>query len=107
MHILHYNARSLHPKFDELCAICDVEKPDVLSLKHGSVMTLPKLNAPFMDTDVLDATETWWRTCFVYNLSNKLEFNIMMVGPNRFEFPLVSEQNVNRYIHWGVVPSTC
>ena len=29
-----------------------------VSLKHGSVMTLLKLNAPFMDTDVLDATKT-------------------------------------------------
>ena len=27
-------------------------------LKHGSAMTLPKLNAPFMDTNVLDAIET-------------------------------------------------
>ena len=29
-----------------------------VSLKHGSAMTLPILNAPFMDTNVLDATET-------------------------------------------------
>ena len=29
-----------------------------VSLKHSSVIALPKLNAPFIDTDVLDATET-------------------------------------------------
>ena len=32
LHILHYNARSLYPKFDELCAICDIEKPDVVCI---------------------------------------------------------------------------
>ena len=60
LHILHYNARSLYPKFDELCAIYVTWKNLTLyvSLKHGSVMTSPKLNAPFMDTDVLDVTET-------------------------------------------------
>ena len=28
LRMLYFNARSLHPKFDELCAQCDMEKPD-------------------------------------------------------------------------------
>ena len=57
-------------------------------MKHGSVMTLLKLNAPLMDTDVLDATET--------DMVEELlclylrEFNITVVGPNGLEFLLVS-----------------
>ena len=30
--ILYFNVRSLYPKFDELCAQCDIEKPDVICL---------------------------------------------------------------------------
>ena len=82
LHILHYNARSLYPKFDELCAICDMEKPDVVCI-----------------------TETWFcndiaeTECTIHGyrcvrcdrnrhgggvalfISDKLEFNITVVGP--------------------------
>ena len=32
LRMLYCNARSLYPKFDELCAQCDMEKPDIVCL---------------------------------------------------------------------------
>ena len=32
LHIQYYNARSLLPKFEELCAIVEVEKPDIICI---------------------------------------------------------------------------
>jgi len=43
--------------------------------RHGSVMTLLKLNAPSVDTPVLDVTEI----DMVLFISNKLGFNTIMV----------------------------
>ena len=73
------------------------------SLKHGSVMTFLKLNVPFMDTDVLDGRET---DMVEDLLCLYPESNITMVGPNGLEFLLAKCKQL-RYIHWGVVPSTC
>ena len=32
LRILYFNARSLYPKLDELRALCDMEKPDIVSI---------------------------------------------------------------------------
>ena len=51
--ILYFNARSLDPKFDELCALCDMEKPDVLCITETWLCT-DIVEAECSDMNVLD-----------------------------------------------------
>jgi len=66
---------SVYPKFDELRAICDMESLTLCVLpRHGSVMTLLKLNAPSVDTPVRCDRNRHGGGVALF-ISNKLEFN--------------------------------
>ena len=35
LNILYFNARSIYPKLDELCALCVVERPDIICITES------------------------------------------------------------------------
>ena len=35
LRILYFNARSLYPKYDELCALSEVEKPNIICITES------------------------------------------------------------------------
>ena len=100
LRILYFNARSLYPKFDELCAQYDMEKPDVVCITET-----------WLCEDIIES-ECVIRgyKCIRYDrnrhgggvalfISNKLEFQVTMSGPNGLEFLLVSIHNANNAHH--------
>ena len=54
LRILYFNARSLYPKLDELRALCDMEKPDILSITE--TWLYENLNPTLLGTSVLGVT---------------------------------------------------
>ena len=35
LQVLYFNARSLTPKLDELCVLCDLRKPDIVCITEN------------------------------------------------------------------------
>ena len=106
LRILYFNVRSLYPKFDELCAQCDIEKPDVICLTETwlcadiieSECTIPGYKCIRCDRNRHGGGVA------VY-ISENLEFQVIMCGPSGLEFLLVSVHNVNnahRKLYIGV-----
>ena len=106
LRILYFNVRSLYPKFDELCAQCDIEKPDVICLTETwlcadiieSECTIPGYKYIRCDRNRHGGGVA------VY-ISENLEFQVIMCGPSGLEFLLVSVHNVNnahRKLYIGV-----
>ena len=54
------------------------------------MVTLVNQSSPFLDTVVLDVIGTW--SCII---SDQLEYQVTMCGPNELEFLLVSVHNTN------------
>ena len=52
------------------------------------MVTLVNQSSPFLDTVVLDVIGTW--SCII---SDQLEYQVTMCGPNELEFLLVSVHN--------------
>ena len=95
LRILYFNVRSLYPKFDELCAHCDMEKPDVVCLTETWL---------YKEITELECTPGYKLIRHDRNrngggialyISNKLEFQVTMCGPSGLEFLLLSVHNVN------------
>ena len=104
--MLYFNARSLYPKFDELCAQCDMEKPDIVCLTETwlcediteSECVIPGYKCIRYDRDRHGGGVALY-------ISNKLEFQVTMRGPKGLEFLLVSVHSVNnahRKVYVGV-----
>ena len=80
--MLYFNARSLYPKFDELCAQCDMEKPDIVCLTETwlcediteSECVIPGYKCIRYDRDRHGGGVALY-------ISNKLEFQVTMSGP--------------------------
>ena len=90
--IVHYNARSLYPKFDELRAICDMEKPNVVCItKTWFCDDIVEAECTIHGYTSVRCDRNRHGGGVALFISNKLEFNTIMAGPyenlNFYWFP--------------------
>jgi len=111
LRILYFNARSLYPKYDELCALSEVEKPNIICITESwlhdgnlpSECYIPGYTCVRCDRNKHGGGVALY-------ISNDLEFQLLLHGPNELEFLLISVHSVNspnQDTHRAVVPTSC
>jgi len=96
LRILYFNARSLYPKYDELCALSEVEKPNIICITeswlHDGILPsecyIPGYTCVRCDRNKHGGGVALY-------ISNDLEFQLLLHGPNELEFLLISVHSVN------------
>ena len=96
LRILYFNARSLYPKLDELHALCDIERPEVVCITETwlcgdigeSEFSIPGYSCVRCDRNRHGGGVALF-------ISDQLEYQVTMCGPNELEFLLVSVHNTN------------
>lgn len=106
LHILYFNARSLYPKIDELCAHCDIEKPDVVCLTETWLCAdILESECAIPGYQCVRCDRNRHGGGIALFISNNFEFQVTMLGPRELEFLLVSLHNVNnahQKVHIGL-----
>ena len=93
MRILYFNARSLYPKEDELRALCDMEKPDIVSITETWLYEdICESESYIIGYKCVRCDRNRHGGGVALFISEKLEFQVTMCGPKELEFLLVSVQ---------------
>ena len=94
--IKYFNARSLYPKLDELRAVCEMEKPDMVCITetwlHEDILTsecsISAYNFVRCDRDGRGGGVALY-------ISENLEYDVVLNGPNESEFMLTTVYRVS------------
>ena len=93
--ILYFNTRSLYPKVDELCVLCDLEKPDIVCITETwfceDVYSTENVTFQVISVDMIYMVVGW--PCIF------LKFQVTLHGSRNL---LVSVYNVNRFQYVGL-----
>ena len=96
IHFLYFNARSLYTKLDELCALCEMEKPDIVCIIESwfhkdlllSEWNIPGYNCVRCDRDGHGGGVALY-------VSENLEYDVVLNGPSGIEFLLTTVCRMN------------
>ena len=106
LHIVYYNARSLYPKLDELHALCYIERPEVVCITETWLCDdIGELEVSIPGYSCVRCDRNRHGGAVALFISDKLEYQVTMCGPNELEFLLVtvhSTNNVNKKVYIGL-----